>query len=118
MLHEAGIVWVVVCNTLLFTGIAARMICSGALGLEIPKSTDRGSFMTFDSALQLICAGLAASAAGWIVFQNANGKMLNYPILSIIVVVLFGITLFFTLKISREANSSNHLNNKYAPAPE
>jgi predicted MFS family arabinose efflux permease len=106
-LQEAGIVWVVVCNTLLFTGMAGRMICSGALGLEIPKSTDRGSFMTFDSALQLICAGLAATAAGWIVFQNEDGKMLNYPVLSIIVVVLFGITLFFTLKISREATSSH-----------
>ena len=105
-LHEAGFIWVVACNTLLFAGMAARMICSGALGLEIPKSTDRGSFMTFDSALQLICAGLAASAAGWIVFQNADGLMLNYPVLSIIVVVLFGITLFFMLKISRKATSS------------
>ncbi len=105
-LNEAGIIWVVVCNTLLFSGMAARMICSGALGLEIPKSTDRGSFMTFDSALQLICAGMAATVAGWIVFQNEDGKMLNYPVLSIIVVVLFGITLFFTLKISRKAISS------------
>ncbi|WP_417611939.1 MFS transporter [Owenweeksia hongkongensis] len=105
-LHEAGIIWVLICNTLLFAGIAARMICSGALGLEIPKSTDRGSFMTFDSALQLICAGVAATAAGWIVFQNADGKMLNYPVLSIIVVLLMGITLFFTLKISRNATSS------------
>jgi len=112
-LHEAGIIWVVVCNTLLFTGMAGRMICSGALGLEIPKSTDRGSFMTFDSALQLICAGLAATAAGWIVFQNTDGQMLNYPLLSIIVVVLFGITLFFTLKISRKATSSaTHLQSK------
>ncbi len=105
-LNEAGIIWVVVCNTLLFSGMAARMICSGALGLEIPKSTDRGSFMTFDSALQLICAGMAATAAGWIVFQEEDGKMLNYPVLSIIVVLLMGITLFFTLKISRNATSS------------
>ncbi|MCR9155488.1 MAG: MFS transporter [Bacteroidetes bacterium] len=106
-LHEAGFIWVVICNTLLFAGMAARMICSGALGLEIPKSADRGSFMTFDSALQLICAGLAASAAGWIVFQSADGKMLNYPVLSIIVVLLFGITIFLMLKISRKAISSN-----------
>lgn len=105
-LHEAGIIWVVVCNTLLFTGMAGRMICSGALGLEIPKSTDRGSFMTFDSALQLICAGIAATAAGWIVFQSEDGKMLNYPTLSVIVVLLMAITLFFTLKISRKATSS------------
>lgn len=105
-LHEAGIIWVVVCNTLLFTGMAGRMICSGALGLEIPKKTDRGSFMTFDSALQLICAGLAATAAGWIVFQSEDGKMLNYPTLSVIVVLLMAITLFFTLKISRKATSS------------
>ncbi|AEV31301.1 arabinose efflux permease family protein [Owenweeksia hongkongensis DSM 17368] len=112
-LNEAGIIWVVVCNTLLFSGMAARMICSGALGLEIPKSTDRGSFMTFDSALQLICAGVAATAAGWIVFQDEDGKMLNYPVLSIIVVLLMGITLFFTLKISRNATSSaTHLQSK------
>jgi predicted MFS family arabinose efflux permease len=117
-LHEAGIIRVVVCNTLLFTGMAGRMICSGALGLEIPKPTDRGSFMTFDSALQLICAGLAATAAGWIVFQDEDGKMLNYPVLSIIVVVLFGITLFFTLKISSKATSSNSTENEHAPDPE
>ncbi len=112
-LEEAGIVWVVVCNTLLFTGMAGRMICSGALGLEIPKKSDRGSFMTFDSALQLICAGLAATASGWIVFQNEEGKMLNYPTLSIVVVVLMGFTLFFTLKISRLATfSTNHPQSK------
>ncbi len=105
-LHESGLVWVVVCNTLLFTGMAGRMICSGALGLEIPKKSDRGSFMTFDSALQLICAGLAATAAGWIVFQNEDGKMYNYPALSMIVVLLMAITLFFTMKISRIATST------------
>ncbi len=104
-LHEAGIIWVVVCNTLLFTGMAGRMICSGALGLEIPKSTDRGSFMTFDSALQLICAGLAATAAGWIVFQNEDGEMLNYPVLSVIVVVLMSFTIFLTRSIHRKIRS-------------
>jgi predicted MFS family arabinose efflux permease len=106
-LHESGLVWVVVCNTLLFTGMAGRMICSGALGLEIPKKTDRGSFMTFDSALQLICAGIAATAAGWIVFQSEDGKMLNYPTLSIIVVLLMGITILLTRSIHRKIQLSS-----------
>ena len=101
-LHEAGIIWVLICNTLLFIGIAARMICSGALGLEIPKSADRGSFMTFDSALQLICAGLAATTAGWIVFQNEDDIVFNYPTLAIIVIVLMGFTIFLTKNISRK----------------
>ncbi len=106
-LQEAGIIWVVVCNTLLFTGMAGRMICSGALGLEIPKSTDRGSFMTFDSALQLICAGLAATASGWIVFQDEDGKMVNYPILAILVVALFGLTIILTRNITRKIQERN-----------
>lgn len=97
----AGIIWMVILNTLLFIGIAARMICSGALGLEIPKSKDRASFLTFDSALQQLCAGVGATAAGFIVYTSSKGFVYNYPTLSIVVIACMLLTLYLTYQISK-----------------
>jgi predicted MFS family arabinose efflux permease len=100
-LHNAGLLWVVILNTLLFIGIAARMICSGALGLEMPRPKDRGAFTSFDSALQLLFAGIAATAAGWLVYTSAAGLVHNYPLLAAVVIACMLTTVLLTRQISK-----------------
>lgn len=109
VLNGASLALIVVLNTLLFVGIAARMICSGALGLEMPSTNDRGSFMTFDSALQQILAGISAAAAGWIVIKNEDGLLENYPYLAILVIGVMICSGYMTYKVTQKVQ---HLSSK------
>jgi len=72
---------VVLANTLLFVGINARMIASSALATVVPVPTERGAFMALDSSFQQLAGGVAATAAGWIVYQTSDGIIHGYPTL-------------------------------------
>lgn len=105
LVEDVGITGVIILNTLLFIGVTARMICSGALGLEMPDTNDRGTFLTFDSALQQICAGLAASVAGWIVIKGPEGMVEHYPRLALIVSLCIIATLILTARIAKKVRA-------------
>ncbi|MEZ5174176.1 MAG: hypothetical protein R2850_11905 [Bacteroidia bacterium] len=64
-----------------FVGINARMISSTALATIVPKQEHRGAFMALDSSLQQVAGGIAASAAGLIVYQAADGMIHGFPML-------------------------------------
>ncbi len=72
--------WLVITiNVVMFAGIMARMVSSGALLSAIPAPKDRGAFMSINSSIQQISGGIAAFVAGLIVHQNASGFLENYP---------------------------------------
>lgn len=86
--------WVVlIIHSLLFIGINARMISSATLATAMPEATDRGAFMAVDASLQQGVGGMAAAAAGLIVFQSADGIIHRFPLLGIIVIVVMLITI-------------------------
>lgn len=86
--------WVVLTiHSLLFIGINARMISSATLATAMPKATDRGAFMAVDASLQQGVGGMAAAAAGLIVFQSADGIIHRFPLLGIIVILIMLITI-------------------------
>lgn len=80
-------------HSLLFIGINARMISSATLATAMPKATDRGAFMAVDASLQQGVGGMAAAAAGLIVFQSADGIIHRFPLLGIIVILIMLITI-------------------------
>ncbi len=105
---ETTPLWLVVLfHILLFIGVSARMVSSTALGTAVPKEQDRGSFMAIDAAVQQLAAGLAAVAAGWIVYQSGKGLMLNYPLLGWVVIGLMFITAGLMYRISRTVRKKN-----------
>ncbi len=80
-------------HSLLFIGINARMISSATLATAMPKATDRGAFMAVDASLQQGVGGMAAAAAGLIVFQSADGIIHRFPLLGIIVILIMLMTI-------------------------
>ncbi len=84
---------VVVLHTLLFIGINARMIASTALATVVPEQHDRGAFMALDSSLQQVSGGIAATVAGLIVYQAADGIIHGFPTLGWTVIGVMMVTL-------------------------
>ncbi|MCB0841285.1 MAG: MFS transporter, partial [Bacteroidetes bacterium] len=84
---------VLVLHTLLFIGINARMIASTALATIVPGQTDRGAFMALDSSFQQVAGGIAATAAGWIVYQASDGMIHGYPSLGWTVISIMFVTI-------------------------
>lgn len=94
--------WVViVANVFLFVGITSRMISASALISAVPAPPDRGAFMSVNSSIQQIAGGLASFAAGLIVTESADGRLLRYDILGEVVVTAMLITVLMLRYINR-----------------
>lgn len=94
--------WLVVClHTLLFMGINARMIASTALATVVPHQPDRGAFMALDASFQQVAGGVAATAAGWIVYQATDGVIHGYPSLGWVVIGVMFVTIGLMYAINR-----------------
>jgi len=92
---------VILVNAILFIGITARMISAQALMSAVPEPADRGAFMGLNSSIQQLAGGLAASLAGLIVVQEADGKLSHYPILGYVVTAAMVITMFMMYIINK-----------------
>jgi predicted MFS family arabinose efflux permease len=94
--------WIVMLlNTVLFVSITSRMISAQALISAIPDLPDRGAFMAVNSSLQQLSGGVAASVAGHIVVQTANGKLERYDTLGDVVAVAMLLTMVLMYPIHR-----------------
>lgn len=97
-----------VINILIFIGINARMISSGALMTAIPTPQDRGAFMSINSSAAQVAGGIASYAAGAIVVQNKTGYLEHYDKLGYTVIGLMLIVIVMIYNINR------HVMNKVA----
>ncbi|GAB3273365.1 MFS transporter [Larkinella harenae] len=93
---------IMVINVLLFAGISARMVSSGALVSGVPDPQDRGAYMGINSSVQQISGGLASLVAGAIVVQAADGKLERYDLLGYIVAGTMVVTIAMMYIINRD----------------
>ena len=94
--------WIItIINVLIFIGINARMISSGALMSAIPTPQDRGAFMSINSSAAQVAGGIASYAAGAIVVQNKTGYLEHYDTLGYTVIGLMLIVIFMIYNINR-----------------
>jgi predicted MFS family arabinose efflux permease len=94
--------WIItVINVLIFIGINARMISSGALMTAIPTPQDRGAFMSINASAAQVAGGIASYAAGAIVVQNKAGYLEHYDTLGYTVIGLMLIVIFMIYNINR-----------------
>lgn len=79
--------WIVtLLSTLAFVGYAGRMISSSALLTAIPSPSDRGAFMSINSAVNMMSGGIASLIGGAIVYQVPKTKyIVNYDVLGYVV---------------------------------
>lgn len=87
-------------NALLFVGIFSRMIPFQALAASVPPLHQRGAFNAISASIQQLAGGVASVAAGHIVSQGADGKLLHFEVIGYIVVAtsLVGLVLVWQLQ--------------------
>jgi predicted MFS family arabinose efflux permease len=87
-LGPTAIVFVLMVTTLFFVTSNGRMVPAAALITGTAKSENRGSFLSFNSAVQQLAAGLASFVAGLILAEGAGGELLHYNIVGYLAIFL------------------------------
>jgi len=82
--------WVVlILNTLMYTAVMSRVIPSQALVSGVPEMKDRGAFMSINSSVQQLGGGIASVVGGWMIGQDAAGRLLHYDMLGYVTIGAF-----------------------------
>jgi predicted MFS family arabinose efflux permease len=98
--------WIVIgFSVVMFINVSGRIISATALFSAVPAPNDRGAFMSINSSVQMVSGGVASLIAGMIVYQDASGKMINYPILGYVVSGATLITIVMMYFINRMVTS-------------
>lgn len=79
---------------------SGRMIPAQAMVSNVVTSERRGSFMSFNSAVQQIFVGFASVLAGFIVVKNADNSIQNYEITGYISIFITLLSLIFVLRLN------------------
>jgi predicted MFS family arabinose efflux permease len=87
-LGPTAIVLVLMVTTLFFVTSNGRMVPAAALITGTARPENRGSFLSFNSAVQQLAAGLASFVAGLILAENAQGELLHYNIVGYLAIFL------------------------------
>lgn len=80
---------VLILNTLMYTAIMSRVIPSQALVSAIPDMKDRGAFMSINSSVQQLGGGVASVVGGWLIGQDAAGRLVHYDLLGYVTMGAF-----------------------------
>jgi len=78
---------VILVSVALFIGVSSRMISSAALISAVPSPSDRGSYMAISSSIQQFAGGIAATIAGLIVTQRADGTIEHFEVVGYLLTV-------------------------------
>jgi predicted MFS family arabinose efflux permease len=80
--------WVLLVTTLFFVTSNGRMVPAAALITSTAQPENRGSFLSFNSAVQQLSAGVASFVAGLIIYQGESGEFINYNLVGYISIFL------------------------------
>ena len=92
---------VVLVNVLLFLGISARMVSTGALISAVPDMKDRGAFMSVNSSVQQLAGAIGSGVAGLVVVQTSTGRLERYSLLGYVVATAMLITIALMYSVHR-----------------
>jgi predicted MFS family arabinose efflux permease len=90
LITQMGVIpiWIVlIITSMFFVVVTGRMIPAISMITSTALPKNRGSFMSFNSSVQQLSAGLAAFIGGAIVVENASGQLENYDIVGYIAIV-------------------------------
>jgi predicted MFS family arabinose efflux permease len=79
-LGQTPIPFVLMISTLFFVTSNGRMVPAAALITGTAKPENRGSFLSFNSAVQQLAAGIASFVAGLILVEGNGGALMNFNI--------------------------------------
>jgi predicted MFS family arabinose efflux permease len=85
--------------TIMFICSAGRMVCGMALIMSTAESKERAGFMSLNTAVQQLGAGIAAYIAGLIVSQSPSGELIHYNYIGYWAILFAFISIFIASKI-------------------
>lgn len=77
-IQSASLVWWLLCTTLFFVLVSGRFIPAMAIITSAAQPRLRGTFMSLNATVQSLAMGLAATLSGFIITQDAGGKLVGY----------------------------------------
>jgi predicted MFS family arabinose efflux permease len=79
--------FVLMISTMFFVTSNGRYVPAAAIITGTARPENRGSFLSFNSAIQQIATGFASLIAGIIIGENAAGELTNYNVVGYIAIV-------------------------------
>ena len=101
---------VLILNTLMYTAVMSRLIPTQAMVSGVPDMKDRGAFMSINSSVQQLGGGIASIVGGWIIGQDAAGRLMHYDELGYVTIGAFAICIVLMYYVNAQ------LSQKRAPA--
>ncbi|MHC5353068.1 MFS transporter [Myroides sp. LJL115] len=99
---------VVAVNILMMIGIMSRMVPSSALTSAVPRSKDRGAYMSINSSLQSISGGIASALAGALVYQETiDSPLMNYNIVGYVVAAASLLSIYLMGRVNKVVIKNN-----------
>ncbi|HUW26787.1 MAG TPA: MFS transporter [Gallionella sp.] len=99
---QVGIVplWVwLICTTLFFVLVSGRMIPAMAIITSAAQPQLRGTFMSLNATIQAFAMGLATTLAGYIITQDASGKIVDYGTVGYVAMTANLLAIWFVSRI-------------------
>ena len=89
-------------TSMFFVIAGGRFIPSQAMVLSVVQPKNRGGFMSFNSSMQQIAAGIGSYMAGVIVFTDSNGLLQGYNYVGYISVLLSLSCIFLAIRLQKK----------------
>jgi DHA1 family inner membrane transport protein len=90
---------VLVVSTLFFVCSGGRMIPAQAMITSTVSPRTRGSFMSINSSMQQLAAGLSSFVSGLIIYKSLSGELINYNYIGYIAIAASIGCIFIAAKI-------------------
>ncbi|HEU0220222.1 MAG TPA: MFS transporter [Gallionella sp.] len=88
-----------ICTTAFFVLVSGRMIPAMAIITSAAQPRLRGTFMSLNATTQAFAMGLASTLAGFIITQDASGKIVDYATVGYVAMAANTLAIWFVARI-------------------
>lgn len=88
-----------ICTTVFFIFVSGRFIPAMAIITSAAQPQLRGTFMSLNATVQSLAMGLATTLAGFIIGQEAGGRITGYPVAGYIAVIVGLLAMWLVARI-------------------
>lgn len=108
----------IICTFVLFmTSMSARNIPMQALLTTIPAPSQRGAFLSVNSAIQQLGTGLGAWLGGQFLVTDSAGHIANYGVNGVLAAALAVVSSLWVLRLRRTAGAYEAITPRETPRP-
>lgn len=104
-LNSAPIWLVLITTTMFMTSVSGRFIPSMTMATMIPKSEERGIFMSFMISLRSLTTASAAYIVGVIVYEGSDGRLNNFEYAGFLSVFCLFLSFYFAYIVHKQLQS-------------